>query len=216
VPYTPEQNGVAERMNQTLTTRATTNLAASHLPRRYWTRAMLHAAYTIMRSPASAQKGRTPHEGLYDRPVDLQHMHPFGCPAYPLVNKQHRKGKFSDKATRCVFIGYHEGSKAYDLLDVATGRIITSRHVVFDDNAHVPSEIRAEPVQSTAELERLAQSIRPTSSPYYDDDVPQVIVEDMPSSVGESESSSPASPVAAVPPAVVQPSGPPLRRVGSM
>lgn len=74
--YTPEQNGVAERMNQTLTTRATTNLAASHLPRKYWTRAMQHAAYTIMRSPATAQKGRTLHERLYDRPVDLEHMHP--------------------------------------------------------------------------------------------------------------------------------------------
>lgn len=61
-PYTPEQDGVAECMNQTLTTCATTNLVASHLHRKYWNHAMLHSAYTINCSPASAHKGQTPHE----------------------------------------------------------------------------------------------------------------------------------------------------------
>ncbi|KZV59242.1 hypothetical protein PENSPDRAFT_595840, partial [Peniophora sp. CONT] len=70
---------------------------------------MSHAAYTINRSPASAQQGYTPHERLYDRPVNLRDMHPFRCPAYPLITKPHREGKFADKAARTVFIGYHEG-----------------------------------------------------------------------------------------------------------
>ena len=34
-PYTPEQDGIAERMNQTLTTRAITNLVASRIARKY-------------------------------------------------------------------------------------------------------------------------------------------------------------------------------------
>jgi hypothetical protein len=230
-PYTPEQDGVAERMNQTLTTRANTNLVASHLPRKYWNRAMLHSAYTINRSPASAHKGQTPHEGYYDRPVDLHHMHPFGCPAYPLVDKQHRKGKFANKERHCVFIGYHEGNKAYDLLDIDTGKIITSRHVKFNDASPAPQEICVEPPQTTSELEEIAQSLRKNILPYYEDDVPQVVtkgmsipdmdnprplgsVGDMPtvSSPVEESISAKSEPTSTV----VPPSAPPLRRVAGM
>lgn len=39
-PYTPQQNGVAERMNQTLTTTATTVLIESELPPSFWVEAM--------------------------------------------------------------------------------------------------------------------------------------------------------------------------------
>ncbi|KZV59270.1 hypothetical protein PENSPDRAFT_536033, partial [Peniophora sp. CONT] len=60
--------------------------------------------------PASAKGRRTPYEILYDRPVEVQRLHPFGCPAYPLIPEEKRhKQKFGDKARRCVFIGYHEG-----------------------------------------------------------------------------------------------------------
>ena len=64
--YRPERDGIAEHMNQTLTTHTTTNLIVSHIAWKYWPRAMAHAAYTINCSPASAQKGMTPHKCLYD------------------------------------------------------------------------------------------------------------------------------------------------------
>ena len=190
-PYTPEQTGIAERMNETLTTRATTNLAASYLPRKYWDRAMEHAAYTIARSPATAQKGSTPHERLFDRPVDVKHMHPFGCPAYPLIPKGKRKGKFADKAQQTVFIGYHEGSKAYDLLDITTGKITTAVHVKFNDQSPAPSRVQdlSEPkFTSTANFETFAQILRKRDLPYYDEDS-----EDIPSTTQSSISDAPTS-----------------------
>ena len=64
--YRPERDGIAEHMNQTLTTHMTTNLIVSHIARKYWPCAVAHAAYTINCSPASAQQGMTPHKCLYD------------------------------------------------------------------------------------------------------------------------------------------------------
>lgn len=108
-PYTPEQDGVAERMNETLVTRATTILIDSRLPRKFWNFALSAAAYTINRTPTSSQNFRIPHKKLFDRPVNVHHMHQFGCRAYPLIPKEKRhKQKFGNKAERCVFIRYHE------------------------------------------------------------------------------------------------------------
>ena len=44
-PYTPEQNGLAERMNQTLSTLANIMLEESKLPKSSWANAMATAAY---------------------------------------------------------------------------------------------------------------------------------------------------------------------------
>jgi transposase InsO family protein len=177
-PYTPEQDGVAERMNQTLVTRATTMLIDSRLPRKFWKLALLAAAYTINRTPTSSQGYRIPHEILYDRPANINHLHRFGCRAYPLIPKEKRhKQKFGNKANRCVFIGYHEGSKAYDLLvineDGTYGKIITSRHVRFNYNE--PSSTMVQPplepeATSQEQFERVSQSLLPRATSYYDED----------------------------------------------
>ena len=44
-PYTPEQNGLAEQMNQTLSTLANAMLEESKLPKSFWADAMATAAY---------------------------------------------------------------------------------------------------------------------------------------------------------------------------
>ena len=44
-PYMPEQNGLAERMNQTLSTLAKTMLEESKLPKSFWADAMATAVY---------------------------------------------------------------------------------------------------------------------------------------------------------------------------
>ncbi|GKF17163.1 ribonuclease H-like domain-containing protein, partial [Tanacetum coccineum] len=45
---TPQQNGVAERMNRTLIEAARTMLADSHLPTTFWAEAVNTACYTFM------------------------------------------------------------------------------------------------------------------------------------------------------------------------
>ena len=52
VPGTPEQNGVAERMNRTLNERARCMRIQSGLPKMFWADAINTAAYLINRGPS--------------------------------------------------------------------------------------------------------------------------------------------------------------------
>lgn len=132
--HTPEQNGLAERMNQNLTNMATAMLIDSNLPKSYWTDAMSTSAFIIARTPATGLKGQNPYTAAFNRPVDASWFKPFGCPAYALIPKDKRNGKFGPKGIKSIFLGYTAGKKAYRLLDLNTRKIFHSRHVVFDEN----------------------------------------------------------------------------------
>ena len=53
-PYTPQQNGVAKRMNKTLMERARSMLSGSGLGQEFWAEAVDTACYLVNRSPSSA------------------------------------------------------------------------------------------------------------------------------------------------------------------
>lgn len=56
----------------------------------------------------------------------------FGCLCYPNLAfiMTH---KLAPRSAPCVFLGYSSTHKGYRCMDIATGRIIISRHVVFDE-----------------------------------------------------------------------------------
>ncbi|KAJ4703754.1 Retrovirus-related Pol polyprotein from transposon TNT 1-94 [Melia azedarach] len=59
---TPQQNGVAERMNQTLLERARCMLSNAELTRRFWAEAVSTACYLINRGPHTGINLKTPFE----------------------------------------------------------------------------------------------------------------------------------------------------------
>ena len=61
-------------------------------------------------------------------------MRTFGCIAFAKVlNSQGTK--LEAKATKCLFFGYCEGTKAYRLMLVETKKILRSRDVTFDEDS---------------------------------------------------------------------------------
>jgi transposase InsO family protein len=54
IHYTPQQNGVAERMNRTIVEKARCMLLESGLKKGFWTESVLTAVYLINRSPTAA------------------------------------------------------------------------------------------------------------------------------------------------------------------
>jgi hypothetical protein len=68
--HTLEQDGMAERLNQTLANSAVAMLIESKLPKKYWDEALLTAAYIAARSPASGLQGRVPYQMLFCRHVN--------------------------------------------------------------------------------------------------------------------------------------------------
>ena len=82
VPKTPEQNGVAERMNRTLVEAVRSMLAEAKLPHCFWAEALSTAVYLRNRSPTKAVKGMTPFEAWTgDKPI-VEHLRAFGCAAH--------------------------------------------------------------------------------------------------------------------------------------
>ena len=83
VPHSPQQNGVAERMNRTLMESARSMLAHAGLPDSYWAEAVATAAYLRNRTPTTAfEEKKTPYERWYGKKLNLSHLKVFGCIAY--------------------------------------------------------------------------------------------------------------------------------------
>lgn len=82
IPKTPEQNGIAERLNRTLVESARSMLLHAKLPKKYWGEAVRTAAYLKNRCPSKSLEEMTPYEAWHKRKPQLQHLRVFGCDAY--------------------------------------------------------------------------------------------------------------------------------------
>ncbi|MCO5566282.1 hypothetical protein L7F22_019958 [Adiantum nelumboides] len=137
MPYTPQQNGVAERKNKSLMEMARCMLKAKSLPHKLWMEAVACAAHDLNRCPTRALKTITPYESWYDRKPSVSYLRVFGCLAYAHIPQQLR-GKLDDKAIKCIFVGYSSGSKGYRLYNPATNKIFESRDVIFTETTPQP------------------------------------------------------------------------------
>lgn len=92
VAYSPQQNGVAERMNRTLMESARAMLSHAGLPNSYWAEALATAAYLRNRTPTTAIKeAATPYEKWYGRKPSVDHLRVFGCVAYAHIPDEERR-----------------------------------------------------------------------------------------------------------------------------
>ncbi len=105
VPYTPQQNGVAERKNRSLMEMARCMVKSQQLPHAFWLEAVMCAAYILNRCPTKALQSITPYEAWHGKKPSIGHLRVFGCLAYALVPMQQRR-KLDDKAVKCIFVGY--------------------------------------------------------------------------------------------------------------
>ena len=79
VPKTPEQNGMAERMNRTLVESVRSMLADAKLPHPFWAEALSTAVYLRNRGPTKVVSGMTPFEAWTKKKPSVSHLRVFGC-----------------------------------------------------------------------------------------------------------------------------------------
>ena len=152
VPKTPEQNGVAERMNRTVVETVRSMLSEAKLPHKLWAEAVSTAVYLRNRSPTNAVDGMTPSELLTGVKPNVKHLKVFGCEAYAHIPKDERR-KLDSKARKCIFMGYGTETKGYRLYDVNRARVIHSRDVLFDESTFRVEEPACEPQRRYVELD---------------------------------------------------------------
>ena len=85
IPYTPQQNGVAERKNKSLKEMATCMMEAKTLPPKYWTEAINYVSYIQNRVPHKHLDGMTPFEEWSGQKPDVTHFRIFGSKAWARI-----------------------------------------------------------------------------------------------------------------------------------
>ncbi|GJW31679.1 retrovirus-related pol polyprotein from transposon TNT 1-94 [Tanacetum coccineum] len=133
-PYTPQQNGIAERKNRTIMNMVRSMLSGKKLPKTFWPEAVNWTVHILNRSPTLAVRNICPEEAWSGFKPSVAYFKVFGSIAYVHI-PDCKRIKLDDKSKKCVFIGVSEESKAYRLYDLVSKRIIVSRDVVFDKEA---------------------------------------------------------------------------------
>ena len=143
VPYTPEQNGVAERLNRTLFNMArcflndTTNLNKS-----LWAELIKTACYIKNRLPSrSNEKFISPFEMLYHRKPSIKHLRIIGSKCF--CHQTGRIiGKLEERSTQCFLVVY-ESDNIFRVFDFATNKVIRSRDVKICENEQISMKPRS-------------------------------------------------------------------------
>ena len=130
-PYTPQLNGVAERMNRTLVESARCMIEYAGLSKRYWGEAVMTAAFLRNRCPTRATGyDKSPHEMWTKKKPLLKNLKVFGCHAYVHVPSK-KRSKLDARSVLCRFLGYSDHEKAYRFEELSSSRIVTSRDAQF-------------------------------------------------------------------------------------
>ena len=118
VPYTPEQNGMAERTNRTILDKTRCLLFDAKLPKQYWAEAVNCAVYLMNRSPVN-NLDKTPEEIWSGRKPSLAHLRIFGTKSMVHIPKQKRH-KLDPKSEEYILVGYGTRTKGYRLYSPQT------------------------------------------------------------------------------------------------
>ncbi|KAI5350539.1 hypothetical protein L3X38_003430 [Prunus dulcis] len=131
-PYTPEQNGVAERKYRSLVELGRTLIAHSGIPLVYWFDVFLTSVYLLNRLPSVHLGHMSSFQRLFHHSPDFSFLKVFGCLCYPWL-QPYSAHKLDFKSIPCVFLGYSLNHKGYRCLDPITHKIYISRHVRFHE-----------------------------------------------------------------------------------
>lgn len=118
-PYSPQQNGVVERRNQTVVGMTRSLLKSMQVPARFWGEVVTTAVYLLNRASTKSVSGMTPYEAWYEKKPSVEHLLTFGCVAHVKKIGGHLP-KLGDRSSPMVFIGYEAKSKAYRMYDRST------------------------------------------------------------------------------------------------
>jgi hypothetical protein len=127
----PQQNGVAERANRTMSDDITAMLSESNLPASFWQHCLTAHIHVWNRIPTAGAPD-TPHYNWYKAKPDVKHLRVWGCTAYVYVQKDKRKS-LQPHMEKCVFIGYPAGYKGWLFYNPTTKKTIISERAEFDE-----------------------------------------------------------------------------------
>ena len=126
-PYTPQQNGTAERMNRTLKEHLKTLLAHVSAKQSLWREALQTAVLAYNLGPVVG-RSVTPYQAFFGSKPSASALRSWGCKAFVLLPKTQTTAT-GPRSIPGMFVGYELHSKAYRIFTGTTVKV--SRDVRF-------------------------------------------------------------------------------------
>ena len=168
-PYTPEQNGSAERSGGVIISRARAMRVHANLPEDLWPEIVPAAAYVLNRTPNRQLDWKTPLETLQQltnmpnpRP-SIAHLRVYGSRAYPLIYKIPKSEKLKPRAHIGYLVGY-DSSNIFRIWVPSKKQVVRTRDVTFDETLFYDPAIPDLAKRLRAEVEQVIEVIDMASS----------------------------------------------------
>ena len=129
---TPENNGVAERLNCTILEKIRTMLHASGQPEFLWGEAAHHVVWLKNHTPTKALGGLTPFEVAYSRKPDLRGLREWGSCIWV---RNESKSKLGGHVNEGVWVVLDNNSKGAQVFWPTKRTVMVERNIYFDKSA---------------------------------------------------------------------------------
>jgi hypothetical protein len=144
-----QQNGHAERVLRTLNDCVRTLLFHAHVPTTFWPDALAIATLLVNLCTCRTRWNYTPHHLLFGSPPTYNGLRIFRCRCCPstVATAPH---KLAPRSIPFVFLGYPANTKGYRCYDPVSHRVVTSRHIYFDEHYFPFAQEQVTPSSSPA------------------------------------------------------------------
>ena len=130
IARTPQQNGVAERINRTLIDGVRSMLHGVGLSKGFWGWALECFHYTRNRVPTRGRSDElSPYEAWFGRKPNLSHLKTFGSPVLYRYDDQSGK-KLDPRARKGILVGYCTNKTGYCKWDKDLHKLLDVRELV--------------------------------------------------------------------------------------
>jgi len=132
IPHIHQQNGQAERLNQTLLEKAQSIRLEACLPNSWWEFAFATATHVYNYTPIKRLKWKTPQEIFTGEKPRISHLCVFGYGVYVYLPSEVRANKLTPCSELMIFIGYE--NNGYRFIHHTQGNaIFHSTQAIFDE-----------------------------------------------------------------------------------
>ncbi|OWY97668.1 Integrase, catalytic core protein, partial [Phytophthora megakarya] len=132
--YSPEENGLVEKMNGVVLSRLRSILTTVDLPDLLWGEVFACAVEVLNVSPSCALAGETPSTRRFRERPDVSELRTWGYLAFSFTQKVLRKSKLENPGKPGIFLGYEKNSISYRVMDLKSGKVQELRTVEFAED----------------------------------------------------------------------------------
>ena len=124
---TPQQNRIVERKNRHLLEVARSLMFTTHMPKCFWSEAILIATFLINRMPSKIVSMKTPLDTLLQSYPNSQLHHTLPLKTFGCTSSVHyiapSRSELEPCAIKCVFLGYSSTKHGYKCFDPISGKL---------------------------------------------------------------------------------------------